>query len=299
VSVSVPESLGELVSRLAGDPECELVAGGTDLMVEVNFGRRRPRSVMSVTRVPDLLGWREEDGDLLLGGALTYTEMLQAPLAGLLPSLAQAARTVGSPQIRNAGTIGGNLATASPAGDTLPVLVALDATVVLESADGRRTVPIGNFITGPKRTTLRPHDLIHSVRVPCRLAGARQEFVKVGTRNAMVIAVCSAAVVVDDEARTVRVALGSVGPVPLRALEAEQLAESSVDWAGGGIPDERVFDDFAQLVSTAARPIDDHRSTAAYRRHAVGVCARRALARALSPAGSGPGSPAGSRVDDR
>jgi CO/xanthine dehydrogenase FAD-binding subunit len=284
VSVRVPESLEEMVAGLAAEPGTELLAGGTDLMVEMNFGVRRPVSIMSLTRVPELKGWFEdtETGELVLGGALTYTEMLEPALAGRLPALAQAARTVGSPQIRNAGTVGGNLATASPAGDTLPVLLALEATVVVEAADGRRALPLADLITGPKRTTLRPYDVIHSVRIPQRRT--RQEFLKVGTRNAMVIAVCSAAVVADLDAREVRVGLGSVGPVPLRAPEAEELAGAAIDWEAGGVLSDEVrrdgtLDRFAELVSAAARPIDDHRSTASYRRHAVGVCARRALER--------------------
>ncbi len=284
MSVRVPDSLEELVTGLAADPGCELLAGGTDLMVEINFGRRRPASIMSLSRVTELKGWSEDavTEELVLGGALTYTEMLQPDLAGRLPALAQAARTVGSPQIRNAGTLGGNLATASPAGDTLPVLVALDAVVVVESADGRREVPVGDFVTGAKRTALRPHDVVHSVRVPTRRT--RQEFLKVGTRNAMVIAVCSAAVVVDLDSCSVRVALGSVGPVPLRAHEAEELAGELLDWDAGGVlagdaHRDGALERFAGLVSAASRPIDDHRSTAAYRRHAVGVCARRALER--------------------
>jgi CO/xanthine dehydrogenase FAD-binding subunit len=254
-------------------------------MVEVNFGRHRPSSVISVTRVPELKGWRSLGDDLILGAALTYTEMMQPPLSELLPALAQAARSVGSPQIRNAGTLGGNLATASPAGDTLPVLLALSATVVLVSADGRRELPMGDFIVSPKRTARQPNELIESVRIPRPDGG--QEFVKVGTRNAMVIAVCSAAVVVDRDRRQVRVALGSVGPVPLRAPEAEELAASWINWDEDVLTaGEPELERFASLVSAASRPIDDHRSTARYRRHAVGICARRALVRAVAAAPS-------------
>jgi CO/xanthine dehydrogenase FAD-binding subunit len=280
MTVVVPETLGELLTAMAEHPGAELLAGGTDVMVEVNFGRHQPSSVLSVTRVAELKGWRRQGDDVILGAALTYTEMMQPPLAELLPALAQAARTVGSPQIRNAGTVGGNLATASPAGDTLPVLLALSATVVVVSADGRREVPVGDFIVSVKRTLLQPNELIESVRVPLRRCG--QEFVKVGTRNAMVIAVCSTAVVVDWERRRVRVALGSVGPVPLRAPEAEGLAASYIDWESEGFrAGEPELSSFAALVSAASRPIDDHRSTARYRRHAVGICARRALVRAV------------------
>jgi CO/xanthine dehydrogenase FAD-binding subunit len=282
MGVMVPESLDELLHGLAEEPGCDLLAGGTDLMVEVNFGRHQPRSVLSVMRVPELKGWRREGDEAVLGAALTYTEMLTAGVAELLPALAQAARTIGSPQIRNAGTLGGNLATASPAGDTLPVLVALSAKVVLMSAKSRRELPVGDFLTAAKRTVLGPDELIHSVRVPLTLC--RQEFAKVGTRNAMVIAICSTAVVVEAESRQVRIALGSVGPVPLRAPEAEHLAADLIDWDGGAVltAGEPELDRFAELVSGASRPIDDHRSTASYRRHAVGICARRALVRAAA-----------------
>ena len=283
MGVIVPESFDELVHGLAEHPGSDLLAGGTDLMVEVNFGRHRPSSVLSVTRVPELRGWRRLGDDVILGSGLTYTEMMQPQLADLLPALAQAARSVGCPQIRNAGTLGGNLATASPAGDTLPVLLALSARVVLASADGRRELPVGEFIVAAKRTLRQPNELIESVRIP--LADCGQEFVKVGTRNAMVIAVCSTAVVVDRDRQEVRVALGSVGPVPLRAPEAEELAASSIDWDDGVLrAGETELAKFADLVSAASRPIDDHRSTARYRRHAVGICARRALVRAAAAA---------------
>lgn len=286
MAVFVPTSLEELLTARAERPGLDLVAGGTDLVVEVNFGRHRLEDVASLSRVPELGGWRREGpagpgGHLVLGSGLTYTEMLDPTLAELLPSLAQAARTVGSPQIRNAGTLGGNLGTASPAGDTLPVLAALEAEVLLGSAAGTRLVPLGEFVTGPKRTALAPDEVILAARVP--VARGHQEFLKVGTRNAMVIAVCSVALVLDEQARQVRVGLGSVGPAPIRALEAERFAAEVVDWStgrfSGGEADLRRF---GELVGAAARPIDDHRSIASYRRRAVEVCARRALERTMS-----------------
>jgi len=208
--------------------------------------------------------------------------MLEPPLAALSPGLAQAARTVGSPQIRNAGTIGGNVGTASPAGDTLPVLAALDAVVELAHADGRRELPMTEFIVGPKRTTLRPGELITAVRIPA-VAGA-QEYLKVGVRNAMVIAVASVALSVDSERQMIGVGLGSVGPVPLRAPEAEAWAAERIDWSSGQLSDPADTARFGELVAAASSPIDDHRSTAAYRRHAVTVLAARALTRAVRAA---------------
>jgi len=282
VPVFVPRSLEEAFAALAEAPDAQLLAGGTDFMVEVNYGHRSPSTVVALAQVPELRGFRREGDEVVLGAGLTYTEMESPGLSALVPALAQAARTVGSPQIRNAGTIGGNLATASPAGDTLPVLAALEASITVGRGDGtRRTLTLDELVTGPKRTSLQPGDVILDVRLPA--GRGRQEFLKVGTRNAMVIAVASAAVVVDFERHTVRIALGSVGPVVIRAREAEHEAERLVDWEARRLTGRlEGWGDFGELVRAAARPIDDHRSTAAYRRHAVGVCACRALERAVS-----------------
>ncbi|MGO9559608.1 MAG: FAD binding domain-containing protein [Acidimicrobiales bacterium] len=282
--VFVPHSLEETFEALRQEPEADLLAGGTDFMVEVNAGHRKPRAVIALQGVEELAGWHREGDEVVLGASTTYTEMMRPELGALLPGLAQAARTVGSPQIRNSGTIGGNLATASPAGDTLPVLAALEATIVVSSAPGEsRRIRLDELIEGPKRTSLRPGDLITSVRLPARQGS--QEFLKVGTRNAMIIAVASVACVVDFAVRTVRLALGSVGPVVIRATQGEDFIASRIDWEARNLPTpEADLAELVALVRAAASPIDDHRSTAAYRRHAVGICAGRAVARALSPA---------------
>jgi len=278
MTVLLPGSLEEAFDALDRFPDAHILAGGTDFMVEVSFAYRRPPAVVCVRNVAELAGWRLEDDQVVLGAGITYTQLMGQQLSGLLPGLAQASRTVGSPQIRNAGTLGGNLGTASPAGDTLPVLSALDAAIVAASSEGRRVLRLDELIVGPKRTTLRPGEIIIEVRLPGRLGS--QEFLKVGTRNAMVIAVANVAVVVDWSGQTVRCALGSVGPVAIRAAEAEQFISSRVDWTGRTLPDKAPdLSEFASLVRAAARPIDDHRSTADYRRHAVGVCAQRALER--------------------
>jgi CO/xanthine dehydrogenase FAD-binding subunit len=282
MTVLAPATVREVVTALHHDPELQLLAGGTDFMVEVNFGHRRPPGVISLHRVDELKGWRRDGDSIVLGAGLTYAEMERPPLAGLLPALAQAARTVGSPQIRNAGTLGGNLGTASPAGDTLPVLTALDATVVLEGSEGRREVPLTEFVVGVKRTTLAADEIVVASRVPV-LRGP-QEFLKVGTRNAMVISIVTVAVVVDLDRRTVRCGLGSVSPVPLRAHAAEAMVAPLVDWDAVRITDARAYGRFGALAADASTPIDDQRGTAAYRRHAAAVCAARALRRTLPPA---------------
>jgi CO/xanthine dehydrogenase FAD-binding subunit len=275
-----PRSLDEAVAALAAEPGAQLLAGGTDFMVEVNYGHRRPPSIVSLRDVPELAGWHREGADVVLGAGCNYTAMTGAELVDLVPALAQAARTVGSPQIRNAGTLGGNIGTASPAGDALPVLAALDARITVAGPAGVRAATLDELVTGPKRIALGPGEVLREVRLPA--AFGTQEFLKVGTRNAMVIAVASVALVVDWEGRTVRCALGSVGPTVLRARDAEASVASRIDWTARALPGrEDALDEFAALVRRAARPIDDHRSTAEYRRHAVGICARRALDRAL------------------
>jgi CO/xanthine dehydrogenase FAD-binding subunit len=283
--VLAPRSLDEALATKARHPDAVPIAGGTDVMVAVNAGRLRPPAFMDITRVPELDVLTTEDGFVFVGAGVTYARMAREP-ASLPAALLQAARTVGSPQIRARGTMGGNLGTASPAGDTLPPISALGAEVVVASAErGRRFVPIDEFLVGPKRTALEPDELIVGARWADR--SVIGSFSKVGVRNAMVIAVASLCLLMDAEDRTVRVALGSVGPVVLRAHEAEAFAADALSRAGAwddpsaDVP-ESVIEDFAQLVADAARPIDDLRGTAVYRRHACRVMARRALRWALT-----------------
>jgi CO/xanthine dehydrogenase FAD-binding subunit len=277
-----PRTLPEALAMRAEHPEAVPIAGGTDLMVDLNFDRRRPERLMDISHLPELGRWRWEDGRLFLGAGVTYAVIVR-DLSALTP-LAEAARAVGSPQIRNRGTVGGNLGTASPAGDALPVLAAYDAEVVLASAGGQRAVPWTEFLVGPRRSALRPDELIVGAR--WRVPPGPGSFSKVGPRNAMVIAIASLCLVVDEERREVRVALGSVGPTVLRVRGAEMhLAEAL---AGAGVWDDRTaslpagaLEQFGAEVADGARPIDDVRGTAAYRRHACGVLARRALGWAL------------------
>jgi CO/xanthine dehydrogenase FAD-binding subunit len=281
--VLTPAALADALDALDRDPSALVLSGGTDLMVEINGGHRAvATTVVSLRRIEELRSVTSAGGWLHMGGGVTFTRLLEADVVAAAPALAHAARTVGSPQIRNAATIAGNIATASPAGDSLPVLVALDAVVTIAGAARRRTVPLTDLIVGPKRTSLGPGELITEVSVP--IVRGHQEYRKVGARNAMVIAVASVALVIDLDAFTVRVGLGSVGPVPLRAPEAEGWIADRLAWEQDGA---RLVDDadapaFGALVAGAALPIDDHRSTAAYRRHAVGVLATRCLRRATT-----------------
>lgn len=281
VSVVRPRTLADAVDVLAADPDADLLAGGTDFMVEVNFGHRRPQRIVALRRVEELRGWHVDDGVYDFGALVTYRQ-IEHELADDLPAFAGAARTVGSPQIRNAGTVGGNIGTASPAGDALPVLTALDAQVVCDGVDGRRTVALRDFITGPKQTDLRDGELIARVRFD-RCAGP-QHFLKIGPRNAMAISTACLALVADTDAQRVRVGIGSAAPRPVRPDEAEDFASEALDWATGNIaPDD--LDQFGAMVAGGVEPITDHRGTAEYRSHAVGVLARRALVRAARDMG--------------
>lgn len=279
MTIALPTTVEDAVRTLAEDPGMQVLAGGTDFMVEVNYSHRRPRSVLALRALKEVQGWHMDGKAVVLGAGLTYTDIIGSELAEILPALAQAARTVGSPQIRNSGTIGGNVATASPAGDTLPVLVAMDAVVTLASLRGERRVPIADFIKGVKSTVLEDDELIVSLTVPGRQGP--QEFLKIGKRNAMVIAVASVALTSDIESKTVACALGSVGPTVMRCPEAEDLAARSINWDRRRVEDPKVYQEFGALCAEAALPIDDHRSSAAYRQHSVGVMAQRALERAF------------------
>jgi len=299
-----PRSLADAIAAKAEFPGAVPIAGGTDVMVEINFDTRRPEALLDLNRVPGFASWQLSDGLVRLGAGVTYTRLI-AELGGLLPGLAMAARTVGSPQIRNRGTVGGNLGAASPAGDCHPVLLAAGAWVEATSVRGSRMIPAAEFFTGPKRSALASDELITSVLVPA--AVGPQQFAKIGTRNAMVIAVCAFALELrpprggpggpgpPGAGGTVGTGIGSAGPTPLRAPGAEEflagvLAESGLWESAACLPDQ-IVQRFGELVAAAARPIDDVRGTAAYRRHALSVLARRTLGWAWDSYRAGDGVP--------
>ncbi|MEO8290335.1 MAG: FAD binding domain-containing protein [Gaiellaceae bacterium] len=264
MDVLTPRTVDEALALKAERPDALPIQGGTDVMVDLNFDRARPEALLNLNEVDELRGWGRENGTLRLGSSLTYAEAMATGLAEVLPALAEASRTVGSPQIRNRGTLGGNLATSSPAGDALPPLLVYEADVVIASAErGIRMVPVARFLTGPKQNALLPDELIVAVRLEPR--EMRQTFMKVGPRNAMVIAVVSLCLAIDREAGEVRVSYGSAGPTP-------GLVVAPLEDAG----------ELAKNVARDASPIDDVRGTAAYRRHALEVLVGRALNRCLT-----------------
>jgi CO/xanthine dehydrogenase FAD-binding subunit len=269
-----PSSLTEALAVKAERPDAVPIAGGTDVMVELNFDHRRPGALLDLNRVTELAEWTETDGRIRLGASVPYVRVI-AELGEVLPALAMASRTVGSPQIRNRGTVGGNLGAASPAGDTHPVLLVLGAEVEVASVRGTRLIPAEEFYLGVKRNALEPDELITAVHLPAD-AGP-QQFAKVGTRNAMVIAVCSFALALHLDTREIRAAVGSAAPTPRRATAAEEFLSAELPWSTKASVADSVKRRFGELVSQASSPIDDVRGSADYRRHALSVLARRTL----------------------
>jgi CO/xanthine dehydrogenase FAD-binding subunit len=273
--VFIPTSLAEATQLLTNHPDAHLLTGGTDMMVEVNFNHRHPETVIALRNIPEFQQWSVDtaSGLVHIGSSVPYATMEHGELAKALPALAEAARTVGSPQIRAAGAIGGNLGTCSPAGDSLPVLSALDAVVHLRSDTSSRSVSFAEFMVGPKKNSRMANEIITGVSIP--ITNGWQGYAKVGVRNAMVISVASVCLAIHDG--KVRVALGSVGPTIIRCSESEAWINS----VGLENVNQTIAKEFGEHVRAESRPIDDHRSTAEYRRHAVGVLAARLLLRGV------------------
>ncbi|MER7045679.1 MULTISPECIES: FAD binding domain-containing protein [Streptomyces] len=288
-SVMLPTSLDEAVAALTAMPAAVPVAGGTDLMAAVNKGQLRPAGLVGLGRISEIRGWRYQDGHAVLGAGLTHARMGRPDFAALIPALAASARAAGPPQIRNAGTLGGNIVSAAPTGDTLPVLAALEAELIIAAPGGvRREIPVSHLLAG--RELLAPAELIGYVRVP--LLHAPQVFLKATGRTGPGRATASVAVVLDPVRRTVRCAVGAIAPMPLRPLEAEQWIASLIDWDGErGLAGEALAA-FGEYVAAACIPDPPpapageeqpvHPPAVLHLRRTVAALARRALGRALS-----------------
>ncbi|MQS36823.1 FAD binding domain-containing protein [Streptomyces katsurahamanus] len=273
-----PASWEDALAAKAAHPDAVPIAGGTDVMVEINFDHRRPEYLMDLGRIGELSDWEVGADTVRLGASVPYARIMEH-LRAELPGLALAAHTVASPQIRNRGGVGGNLGTASPAGDAHPALLAAGAEIEAVSVRGSRRIPVDAFYTGVKRNALAPDELIRAVHIA--RADGPQQFSKVGTRNAMVIAVCAFALALHPHSRTVRTGIGSAAPTPLRAGPAEDFLNAALDeeglWESRRALTPSIARQFAQLAAASCNPIDDVRGTAEYRRHAVAVMARRTL----------------------
>ena len=249
-----PRSLGDAVKMLRDEGPLVPMAGCTDLYVALNFGTLRPTRFLNLWNLDSLRGIELRGATLRIGALTTYTDIItSAAIRRRLPMLAAAAREVGGVQIQNRGTLGGNVANASPAGDTLPVLLAADAVVQLRSAAGTRRVPMTSFYTGYRQSVTRPDELIVGFEIP--VVRGRQWFRKVGTRAAQAIAKIVVAGVWDSARQDPRLAMGSVAPTPLRLSQTEEAL-------GRGAP----VAEAQEILQREIAPIDDLRSTAEYRR---------------------------------
>lgn len=279
----------EQACRMLAEPGSRLVAGGTDVIPQMLNGRLRAGRIIDISRLAGLKQVELHGEMVHIGALVTYAELIASPLLQAeAPLLVQAAAVVGCVQTRYRGTLGGNIANASPAGDSLPPLLALQASVTLVSAAGERTLPLEQVLQGPGITALAPAEMIHHVVFARLSPTAKSIFLRLGSRQGMAVAVASAALVLELEpagqVSDVRLALGAVAPTPMRCREAEGLLV-------GKVLKEENIERFARTAAEACSPIDDVRGTADYRRHAVKVLARRGL-RSLA----GIGTAAGARV---
>lgn len=267
-NVMMPGSLDELWIVLEQHPKPSVYAGGTDLLVRMRSGLVNPDALVCLERIREFKGVSEQGGHIRIGACTTHTALLSDPIvAEHLSVLTQALRVLGSPLIRNMGTIGGNICTASPAGDTLPPLYVLNASVELASMNGSRTLPIEDFIAAPGVTRLEEGEVLAAVWVPKPIPGAVHHFEKVGLRNALACSVVSLAALVralpDGTVEEASFALGSVGPTIVRCPDAEALLR-------GEKLNLENLQEAAVLVRKAVFPIDDVRATADYRRTVAG-----------------------------
>ena len=275
-----PRTLPEALDMLAEDSAMP-IAGGTNVVVDLRAGKHQPRFLVDVTRLAGLRGIRRDGEHLVIGGGTTISDLLHDPLiAQNAPALAEAARVFANPLIRNRATVAGNLVDASPAADTAPPLLALDAEVELSSKTGVRCVPLADFLVGVRRTLRRPDELVTSVCCPLPGAfGSASHFHKLGLRKADAISVLSVAVTVTWDAAgrctKARIALGALAARPLRATAAEAVLF-------GQTLTPALIDEAARLASEATQPIHDIRGAAAYRREVTGVIVRRLLSEVLT-----------------
>ncbi len=267
IEVYSPHSLAEALELLSQKQEAlRPIAGGTDVMVMIKDGVLKEKELLNLSYVPELNYIKETENKLLIGATTKYREIRRSPLVNAYtPILIEAVRQIGSPQIQNLGTIGGNLGTASPAGDSIPPLFVLNSTVKLQKLGGSREVQIDKFFLGPRKTVRQPDELITEISLEKMEPGSYYFFEKLGLRSANAISIVSAAGIIGLEKTTIkylRLSLGAVAPTVIRATEAEEEAT-------GKELNENLIHVVAKLASEATKPITDIRGTAEYRKKAT------------------------------
>jgi CO/xanthine dehydrogenase FAD-binding subunit len=270
-----PETVEETVRLLnENSGRAVVLSGGTDLVVLMKQGKRTPEMLVSLKHIKELKEIKlEADGSLRIGPSATLNEISCSKVVNdFQPAIAVAAASVGSNQVRNRGTIGGNICHASPSADTAPILLTLDAKVELKGLNGSRVVPLSEFFVGPGKTVIEPGELLTGILVPASSAGLKAVFLKLGVRKAMEISIASVAVALkmnDDICKTARIAFGAVAPTPMLSKKVENCL------VGNKVLDK--VEEAADIVMGECRPITDIRATADYRRQMIGVLVKRAL----------------------
>lgn len=268
-----PESLDEALSLLAELENATPVIGGTDLMVAMRNGVSVPSHVVDLNEIPELNYVKEEEGIIMIGATATHSQVANSPLVTGIHSLVDSVSRIGSPQIRNRGTITGNICNASPAADSAPPLLVHMAEVEIQSIDSKRTIPIEDLFAGPKINSLEPGELLTEIRIPVPPVGSASSFKRIGRRRAFTLSVVSAAAYIqmeDEECTDAKVAFGSVAITPLRVREAESLLT-------GSKLDEVTINAASKAVYEAVKPITDVRGTSEYRKDMCPVLMRRAI----------------------
>jgi CO/xanthine dehydrogenase FAD-binding subunit len=272
-----PKTLNDALDALAqNNAAIRPLGGGTDMIVDIRARRAQPDVLVALQNVNELRGVVRENGHLRIGASVTIAEFLKHPLLTQYNALAQAASVFANPMIRNSATIAGNIGSASPAGDMLPPLLALDAQIELVRKDGARTMPLHEFFLGPRRTARNANELITSLQLPVSNASSATAFYKLGLRQADAISLVSVAVWLErdgEKIRDVRIALGAVAPRPMRALRAEEILR-------GQLFNETNLKEAARVAAEECAPIDDLRASAEYRRRMVNIYTRRMLEQA-------------------
>ena len=277
----IPKTLGEACDLLwEADGKAKIIAGGTDLVIRLRNKDQRPQCLIDITRVPELRTIDEKDGTISIGAAVTHSEVASSPLVKKCGKvLSDAASEIGSPQIRNVGTIGGNIVNASPAADTIPALMVLDAAGRVVSREGEKEVPFFQLFKGPYETNLKPYEILTQVKFQKLPSGARSSFVRLARREAMAIARMSVAIVLRMEERRspiedLRISAGSVTPIPRRVSEAEEILK-------GKLPDEELIKIASKKVSEAMVRWSGVRPSTSYKAPVIEALFVRAFRKAL------------------
>ncbi len=272
-----PETIEEAISLLDEFKEAKVIAGGTDLIPLIRDGKYTPQKMVDISFIDELNFVREEGGYIKIGAATTHSDILNSKILNEKTNvLVQAVKNLGSPQIRNLGTIGGNLCNASPAADTAPPLLVLEAELLIQGSKGERRIPVKDFFLGPGKTILKRNEILREIHIPSEVGKMKGVFLKLGRREAHTLSIVCTAVLLkaDTEFEDIRIALGAVAPIPIRAKETES-------YLRGKEVTEKKIDEGTEIVKKEVKPITDVRGTKEYRTEMSKVFVKRAINKAL------------------